>query len=144
MATHVMATSRAPHDDVTVRWAEPRDAEAIRVVAERDSKRAPTGATLVAEVGGQIAAARSVGSEEETVADPFRPTSHLVDLLELRAAQIASRGQSKGRGVAALWLARHFLAGSRKRVDARAAPGACGAVSGGAPMGSMGAAPWPR
>lgn len=103
---------RAPYDDVTVRWAEPRDAEAIRRVAERDSTVAPSGRVLVAQVAGSIAAATSL-DEGGTVADPFRPTRDLVDLLELRAAQISANGHSKGRGVAALWLSRHFLAEGR-------------------------------
>ncbi len=111
-----IAAKRAPYDQVTVRWAEPRDADAIREVAERDSRRVPAGPMLVAEVGGRIAAARPLDGQD-TLADPFRPTSDLVDLLELRAAQVTSRGQEKGRGVAALWLSRQLLAsrnGSRR------------------------------
>ena len=104
---------RARYDDVTVRWAGPEDGEAIRQVAERDSKAAPDGAMLVAEVGGRIVAAQPLDGGE-TLADPFRPTRDLVDLLELRATQVSANGRSKGRGVAALWLSRHLLAGSRE------------------------------
>jgi hypothetical protein len=125
MDSNDMALNRAPYDDVTVRWAEPRDAEAIRRVAERDSKRTPAGATLVAEVAGQIVAARAVDGGE-TIADPFRRTSDLVDLLELRSAQIVVRGETKGRGVAALWLARNLLAGSRDDGRPTARPGLAG------------------
>ncbi len=107
-----MSPERAPYDDVTVRWAEPRDRDAIRRVAERDSSAAPSGPTLVAEVGGRVMAARPIDGGE-TVADPFHPTRDLVDLLELRTAQITAHGQEKGRGMAALWLVRHLLARSR-------------------------------
>lgn len=126
MDLSVTEASRARHDDVTVRWAEPRDMAAIRRVAERDSRETPSGRLLVAEVGGTIEAAMPMDGSE-TVADPFRPTQDLVDLLELRAAQIATNGHEKGRGVAALWLARRFLAGRRNGSAPRVAePGLAG------------------
>lgn len=125
MDSNGMVPKRAPYDDVTVRWAEPRDTEAIRRVAERDTKLVPAGPTLVAEAGGRIVAARPIDGDE-TIADPFRPTRDLVDLLELRAAQISAGGQAKGRGVAALWLSRQFLAGSRNGSAGAARPGLAG------------------
>jgi hypothetical protein len=120
-----MTRKPPPHDDVTVRRAEPRDSEAIRRVAERDTKLAPSGPTLVAEVGGSILAVRPLDGGE-AVADPFHPTRDLLDLLELRAAQIASLGQEKGRGVAALWLSRQFLAGRSRSTQGVARPGLAG------------------
>lgn len=126
MDTHVMALKRAPYDDVTVRWAEPRDAEAIRRVAERDTQVVPSGQLLVAVVAGSIVAVAPLAGGK-TIADPFRPTRDLVDLLELRVSQIAANGRSKGRGVAALWLSRRFLAGSREGSTAGVAqPGLAG------------------
>lgn len=125
MHSNAMAPTETTYDEVTVRWAKPRDAEAIRRVAGRDSKLSPAGATLVAEVAGEIAAALAIDGGE-TIADPFRPTSDLVDMLELRAAQIAAHGQAKGRGVASLWLARHFLTGGRDTSAATARPGLAG------------------
>lgn len=113
MNSNRIANGRAPEDELTVRWARAGDRAAIRRLAERDSRSAPTGATLVAELGGTIVAATPPG-EGETIADPFRPTRDIVDLLELRAAQVASNGQPKGRGVAALWLSRRFVGRGRK------------------------------
>ena len=108
------------HDDVTVRWADARDMKEIERLAALDSKRLTSGRLLVAEAGGYIAAALPVDGGEP-IADPFRPTRDLLDLLELRATQIAASGQSKGRGTAALWLSRTFLAGSRGESTPRAA-----------------------
>lgn len=110
---------RAGCDDVTVRWAAAGDEPAIRRVAERDSRVAPTGPALVAEVAGEIVAAVSLNGGE-AVADPFHPTSDVVDLLELRATQLTTGGREKGRGAAALWLARSALAGGRREQRAPA------------------------
>jgi hypothetical protein len=63
------------------------DLAAVRSVAERDSRPVPEGALLVAEVDGEVAAALSLATGE-VVADPFRPTSAVVDMLRLRARQL--------------------------------------------------------
>jgi hypothetical protein len=74
--------------EVTVRHSARGDASRIRELAALDSRRAPTGALLVAEVDGELVAAVSLAGEG-AVADPFRPTADVVTLLELRAAQVA-------------------------------------------------------
>jgi len=71
-------------DSVTIRLATAADAEAIARVAERDSRRVPPAPHLVAERGGVIEAVRSL-STGAVVADPFRPTRELVELLRCRA-----------------------------------------------------------
>jgi hypothetical protein len=80
---------------VTLRFALPADAEAIDRLAQLDSRRAPRGAVLVAEVGGEPWAALSL-DDQHMVADPFRPTSELTALLVERARQLrrAARGRT--------------------------------------------------
>jgi hypothetical protein len=94
---------------VTIRTAGPDDADAIRRIAQVDTKLPPTGPTLVAEIGGSVVAAGAIEGGE-VVADPFRPTRDAVDLLEFRAAQIRAAREQKGTGVAVLRLARQFIA----------------------------------
>jgi hypothetical protein len=73
--------------DVTIRVAAPADAGALARLAELDSRTAPAGYVLVAEVDGVLRAAVPVGGGE-SVADPFHPTAALTSLLELRARQL--------------------------------------------------------
>ena len=65
---------------VTLRYAGPADAAALDALAEVDSRRAPRGLVLVAEIGGELWAALSL-DDHHAVADPFRPTGELVALL---------------------------------------------------------------
>ena len=73
--------------NVTIRVAAPADDEALARLAELDSRPAPAGYVLVAEVGGELRAAVSVAGGEP-VADPFHPTAALTSLLALRARQL--------------------------------------------------------
>jgi hypothetical protein len=69
---------------LVMRSAQPSDARALARLAALDSKGAPRGDVLLAEVDGAIPAA--VELETGTIyANPFRPTAHLVTLLELHA-----------------------------------------------------------
>jgi hypothetical protein len=72
---------------VVIREATEADRTALARVAERDSSAVPAGEVLVAESGGEIRAAIEVDGEV-AVADPFRPTAELLDLLRTRAGQI--------------------------------------------------------
>jgi hypothetical protein len=81
----------APTAALIIRHVEPADVEALRSLSLLDSSRVPSGETLVAEVGGELWAATSV-EDLHTVADPFRPTSELVSLLQERARQLRRRG----------------------------------------------------
>jgi hypothetical protein len=73
-----------PYEAVTVRLARSGDADAVLRLSELDGRRAPSGSLLVAEVGGAVLAARSL-ENGASMADPFRPTAQLSELLELRA-----------------------------------------------------------
>src|SRR3982751_3497292 len=70
--------------EVRIRLATPADADAVRELAELDSRPAPTGDVLVAEVGGAVRAALPLDGGPP-VADPFSPSRPLVALLALRA-----------------------------------------------------------
>ena len=72
---------------LTLRMAVPADAEALDRLAQLDSRRAPRGAVIVAEVGGELWAAVSV-DDGHAVADPFHPTGELMALLIERSRQL--------------------------------------------------------
>ncbi len=76
-----------PQAPVTIRAARPLDVPLLRELAELDSATLPAGELLVAVLDGSIVAAVSV-SDGRAVADPFRPTADLVDLLRSRARQL--------------------------------------------------------
>ena len=74
---------------VTIREAIPNDATALEQLAELDSSRPLRRPALVAEVGGELWAAVSV-AEQRVIADPFRPSAELGNLLTQRARQVAA------------------------------------------------------
>jgi len=82
---------RAGTDEVvTVRLAEAADRAALERLAGRDNNPVPTGEVLLAAVDGEVRAALSLDGAT-VVADPFRPTAELVELLRLRSAQLRRR-----------------------------------------------------
>jgi hypothetical protein len=98
---------------VTVRIAADGDRRAVRRLAERDGRAIPRAPLLVAEVDGALLAARSI-EDGTSVADPFRHTSHLSELLALRATHLknAEYGEwAAGHPVrsSAAWLKGHLL-----------------------------------
>jgi hypothetical protein len=72
---------------LTIRRAAPADDPAIARLAALDERDLPCGERLIALLAGKPVAAVEVGSGR-TVADPFVPTSAVVELLGLRAAQV--------------------------------------------------------
>jgi hypothetical protein len=76
----------APH--ISIRLATEADNTTLIQLAALDSAAAPNGSVLVADVGGEIVAARSL-ARERSIADPFRRTAAIRELLELRARQAA-------------------------------------------------------
>ena len=71
-----------------IRASTARDAAALRRLAALDSRHPILGEVLVAEVDGELQAALPLEGGEP-VADPFRHTADLLDLLELRRSQLA-------------------------------------------------------
>lgn len=75
------------HRAVTIRPAFPDEEPVLRRLAALDSQRLPDGPLLVAEVEGDCWAAVQVDGPG-AVADPFRHTAELLDLLRRRAYQL--------------------------------------------------------
>ena len=73
----------------TIRRADLADLAALDRLAALDSQSAPTGDVLVAEVGGELWAALELSSGR-AIADPFRPSGDLVDLLRMQARPTAA------------------------------------------------------
>jgi hypothetical protein len=69
---------------VLIRAARGSDGPALHRLAALDSTVVPAGALLVAEADGELIAARALTSGA-VIADPFRPSADVVDLLALRA-----------------------------------------------------------
>jgi hypothetical protein len=99
---------------VTIRPGFPDDAHALTRLAALDSapRQALAGPVLVAEVDGALVAAVALRSGR-VVADPFRPTAELVELLRRRATQLTAADVPSRRS----WRRRRALA----RVAARRA-----------------------
>jgi hypothetical protein len=87
-------TSRSP---LTVRFARPDDAAALARLAALDSAAVPSGTVLIAELGGEPAAALSA-DDFHAVSDPFKPTAELVLLLAERARQLRREERRRRRG----------------------------------------------
>ncbi len=74
--------------EITIRRLDrTTDAVALARLAGKDTRPAPRGEVLGAFVDGQLHAAISLASGR-VIADPFKPTSELRKLLELRARQM--------------------------------------------------------
>jgi hypothetical protein len=71
---------------LTIRTASAADAFALKRLATIDSAAPPTGDVLLAEMGDELWAAVSVDTGA-AIADPFRPSGDLVDLLRFRAGR---------------------------------------------------------
>jgi hypothetical protein len=87
---------------LTLRHAVPADADELDRLAQLDSRRAPRGVVLVAEVGGELWAAVSL-DDMHAVADPFRPTGELVALLVARARQLRRVENGRLQGLPRVW-----------------------------------------
>jgi hypothetical protein len=81
MALHHIAPS------VVIRAARGSDGDVLRRLAELDSARLPGGDMLIAEAEGMVIAAHSPATGA-TIADPFRRTAEVVELLQLRGAML--------------------------------------------------------
>jgi len=73
-----------------IRPARHDDAAALHRLAALDSRRAPRGEILLAEADGELQAAMATG-DGHVVADPFRPTAHIVEVLRTRVRVLAAR-----------------------------------------------------
>ena len=86
---------------LNIRIAYPDDRAALERLATLDARPLPSEPLLVAEADGELWAAVSRRSGA-AVADPFRPSGALVDLLHARRAQLdAARAPTRLRRVTA-------------------------------------------
>ena len=77
----------AEAEPLLIRRASTDDEPELARLAALDERELPGGERLIALLAGRPVAAVEVGSGS-TVADPFVPTSAIVELLGLRAAQV--------------------------------------------------------
>jgi len=89
---------------LTIRRADAADSGALVRLAALDSASPPTGEALLAEVGGELWAAVEIHSGA-AIADPFRPSGELVDLLRLQVSLDGGAERSE-RGALARLLPR--------------------------------------
>jgi hypothetical protein len=76
---------------LTIRFAQSGDAVALGALAQLDSAPVPAAPVLVAETAGNLLAALSL-SDGASVADPFRHTANVLELLRIRAAGAEADG----------------------------------------------------
>jgi hypothetical protein len=81
---------------IAVRRATAADRSALEMLAALDGGRMPSGDVLIAEIGDEPQAAIEVATGV-TIADPFRKTAQLVELLTLRAAGLRRHADSPRR-----------------------------------------------
>jgi hypothetical protein len=85
--TLLPAPTEIPTAGVTIRRLGADDAADVAQLAQLDSTRAPSGALLGADLNGSLVAAISIATGE-VIADPFRRTAEIADVLRLRATQV--------------------------------------------------------
>jgi hypothetical protein len=93
-----VAPGPPPHRAITIRDAYPDDGPALGRLAALDSRELPRRPLLVAEVDGVLWAALSI-PDGETIADPFRGTVGVLELLRARAAQLRAAADGDGDGL---------------------------------------------
>ena len=82
------ASGRSLGERLVLRRAAAEDAPALARLARLDSAPRPAGDMLLAELDEQIVAAVPVAGGP-AIADPFRPTADVVELLQARVARFA-------------------------------------------------------
>ena len=78
---------------VVIRAARGSDGDALEGLARLDSQRPLAGDVLLAEQDGRLVAALDA---QRVIADPFRPTADVIDLLRLRAGRSRHAGRRRG------------------------------------------------
>ncbi|HEX2103853.1 MAG TPA: hypothetical protein VHF51_09390 [Solirubrobacteraceae bacterium] len=68
----------------TIRLATDADADALRRLAELGAQPPLEGSVVIGELHGEPVAARAM-ADDRTIADPFRPTAHLLATMRVRA-----------------------------------------------------------
>jgi hypothetical protein len=84
------STAEIPTVGITIRRLGAEDAAAVTRLAQRDTARAPSGELIGAELDGHLVAAIST-TTGEAIADPFRRTAEIVEMLRVRLSQLNAR-----------------------------------------------------
>jgi len=88
-------------DTIVIRRAGAADASVLARLAALDSAKAPGADSLIAELDGVPVAAIDL-ADGRVVADPFRRTADVVDLLQLRASRVRDAQARRAHGARAL------------------------------------------
>ena len=83
-----------PRERLVLRRSGAQDAAALTRLAQLDSAPRPDDAVLVAELDGEIVAAMPFDGGR-AIADPFRPTAELVELLRTRTRLLAKAAPAR-------------------------------------------------
>ncbi|MGH2961399.1 MAG: hypothetical protein ACRDL3_04280 [Solirubrobacterales bacterium] len=113
-------TTAVPAAGITLRRLNGGDDEALARLAQRDTRRVPIEPLVGAELDGRLVAAISIATDE-VVADPFRPTAAIVDMLRVRAGELDSQPPAPRRR----WL-RTLLRPRRGRASLASSPPGAG------------------
>jgi len=81
---------------IAIRRASPADRAALERLAAIDCAVPPAGEVLIAQVSGEPQAAIEI-TTGTAIADPFRPTAQLVELLGVRADQLRQEASARRR-----------------------------------------------
>jgi hypothetical protein len=84
------------YEAVTVRLARDEDLAEVRRLVQLEGGHELAGPVLLAEAEGELVAARSLANGA-AVADPFRHTAHLAELLALRSVHLRDDGAGPKR-----------------------------------------------
>jgi hypothetical protein len=87
-ARRAPASSPRRPDDVVIRLCRGSDDPALERLAVLSERQLPRGSFVVAELSGELVAALPLDVPGPPLRDPFRRTTGLLDLLELRARQV--------------------------------------------------------
>lgn len=88
------AAAAMPREHLVLRRSVSQDAAVLDRLAQLDGAPRPVGAVLVAELDGEIVAAVPFEGGR-AIADPFRPTAELVELLRTRTRLLAKAAPSR-------------------------------------------------
>jgi hypothetical protein len=85
---HNLNTRNRLAKPVHIRLSDDRDEGALDRLAALDSREVPEGPFLLAEVDDELLVAAPLDNTSEPLADPFRPTADIVDLLKFRTRRL--------------------------------------------------------
>jgi hypothetical protein len=92
------APAGAPEERLVLRRAAARDDVALARLAQLDGASRPAGAMLVAELDDEIVAAVPFDGGR-AIADPFRPTAELVELLRVQSGLLTAAPAARRRRI---------------------------------------------